>query len=405
MDPLHPQPSPHSHPRISAAARARRTQTAAMRPALFGLFFACIAVCLSLSFWSMCAPARCHRAGVTALGEAPYSPVAPGPEAALEEEMDAQACSNKATEEDVLKGDLWERLSWSTVEGYPERQRRYLRLLALALTGSLDPDVGRCIVGSSCECGRRTDFLPARRACGNDWPVTGETMTGIVRLRNVARLLLRAAAAGVEGDFMETGVWRGGVCIFARALLDALGRTDSVVHVADAFDTIRNYDEVAQDYLSVSEERVRRSFEIYGMSDALRSGGVRTYRGLFRDTMPEFRERAIAEGLKIAVLRIDGNFFDSYQDVLYHAYEFVPVGGFVIFDDVMSHPPAMEAWNHFQGAHFISEDLVRIDLHSAYIQKTEQVTTDFATMRPPQDTDVEPDRNATDAGAEAEAAA
>ena len=35
----------------------------------------------------------------------------------------------------------------------------------------------------------------------------------------------------------------------------------------------------------------------------------------------------------IAVLRIDGNFYESYQDALYYLWELVPVGGFVIFDD------------------------------------------------------------------------
>lgn len=41
----------------------------------------------------------------------------------------------------------------------------------------------------------------------------------------------------------------------------------------------------------------------------------------------------------IAVLRVDGNFYDSYQDAMYYMYDVVRIGGIMIFDDVMSHPP------------------------------------------------------------------
>ena len=50
------------------------------------------------------------------------------------------------------------------------------------------------------------------------------------------------------------------------------------------------------------------------------------------------RRYPVAEN-PIAVLRIDGNFYDSYQDAMYYLYEYVPVGGFVIFDDYFTHPP------------------------------------------------------------------
>ena len=56
-------------------------------------------------------------------------------------------------------------------------------------------------------------------------------------------------------------------------------------------------------------------------------------RGSLRRTLPKFYEEHRASELKIAVLRIDANFHDSYQDALFYLYEFVPVTW--IMDDSM----------------------------------------------------------------------
>ena len=63
-----------------------------------------------------------------------------------------------------------------------------------------------------------------------------ETMVGDARLRNVADLCTAALRDGVPGDFIETGVWRGGVTILMRAVLAAAGDTDRAVWVADSFE-------------------------------------------------------------------------------------------------------------------------------------------------------------------------
>jgi hypothetical protein len=41
--------------------------------------------------------------------------------------------------------------------------------------------------------------------------------------------------------------------------------------------------------------------------------------------------------MTLAVLRTDGNYYDSYQDALYHLYPRVSVGGCIIFDDIYNH--------------------------------------------------------------------
>ena len=60
-------------------------------------------------------------------------------------------------------------------------------------------------------------------------------MIGLRRLENLQFCVEDAIAAGVPGDLIETGVWRGGATIFMRAILQAHQITDRNVWVADSF--------------------------------------------------------------------------------------------------------------------------------------------------------------------------
>ena len=70
---------------------------------------------------------------------------------------------------------------------------------------------------------------------------------------------------------------------------------------------------------------------------------------------------------------------------MYNLYDYVPVGGFVIFDDVMSHPAVMRFWLDFKNDQKLPETLTRIDMHSAYFRKVKAVQVDLALAHPPQD--------------------
>ena len=168
---------------------------------------------------------------------------------------------------------------------------------------------------------------------------------------------------------------RQGTCIFAKAVLDELGEKRGV-HLFDAFDVaIPHYDlEAARAILKsirpilkskrhtseypeptfparnnpevrrklvTSPRKILEWFELFGV----RTRNVSLHRGLFNDTLPRFHKKYAGTQLKLSVLRIDGNWYDSHQDALFYLYEFVPVGGYVIFDDVMFMPTAREAWD------------------------------------------------------------
>ena len=73
------------------------------------------------------------------------------------------------------------------------------------------------------------------RESGWDWPSQAPSMIGARRMDNVRSECERVLQAGVPGDFMETGVWRGGACIMMRAVLRAYGIADRRVIAADSF--------------------------------------------------------------------------------------------------------------------------------------------------------------------------
>jgi len=67
------------------------------------------------------------------------------------------------------------------------------------------------------------DFDPEKRAKGEDWTYLGYTMTGQARLLSLKDMLKQIFKSNVPGDFMETGVWRGGSSIYAKAVMEAYG--------------------------------------------------------------------------------------------------------------------------------------------------------------------------------------
>jgi hypothetical protein len=252
----------------------------------------------------------------------------------------------------------------------------YIRLLKMAVSGVLFDELGQCDLKHSHDCTKSAPFDMALRKKGNDWPIAGHTMVGLMRLDNVQSLLEDVITNQIPGDFMELGVWRGGVCIFARAVMNALHARQRNVHVFDAFEKLPGYT-TAVDYLAVSEDQVRHNFEKYNLKE-----GVYFHKGLFKDTVPGFSKNFTGQ---IAVLRVDGNFYDSYQDAMYYLYDKVPVGGYVIFDDVMSHVAVMDFWKDFKREQNVPENLTPIDDHSAYFKKTKESRTDFKYFRAPRD--------------------
>jgi hypothetical protein len=166
------------------------------------------------------------------------------------------------------------------------------------------------------------------------WPVKAHTMLGPARIAHLRRLTEATLAEGIAGDYIETGVWRGGACILMRAVLAAYGVTDRTVYVADSFEGLPrpNADRYPADRgdklfsfgeLAASEAEVRRNFEAYGLLDEQ----VVFLKGLFKNTLPNLK------GHPFALIRLDGDMYESTLDALTNLYDGVSRGGYVVIDD------------------------------------------------------------------------
>ncbi|MDX2032059.1 MAG: TylF/MycF/NovP-related O-methyltransferase [Blastocatellia bacterium] len=229
-------------------------------------------------------------------------------------------------------------------------EQGYIDLMLRALTGTVHEN------------------FTEQRNDGRDWPSDGYTMIGLKRMENLRMCVEQALREGVPGDLVETGVWKGGATIFMRAILKAYGDTSRRVWVADSFaglpppdaerypadagDTHHEY--AAQ--LAISLEQVQANFARFDLLDEQ----VRFLKGWFRDTLPT------APIDQIAVLRLDGDMYESTMDGLVHLYPKLSPGGFLIVDDYGYIESCRQAVSDYRDRHGITDEILPIDWTGVY---------------------------------------
>lgn len=101
--------------------------------------------------------------------------------------------------------------------------------------------------------------------------------------------------------------------------------------------------------LTVPLEEVKRNFERYGLLD----DRVRFLKGWFRDTLPS------APVERLALLRLDGDMYESTVVALESLYPKLSPGGWVIVDDYGAVPACDRAVEDFRRAQGILEPMER----------------------------------------------
>jgi Macrocin-O-methyltransferase (TylF) len=81
------------------------------------------------------------------------------------------------------------------------------------------PTGGRCDGGEGgCHHSQIKPYDENLRRYGNDWPLSGYTMIGRVRLQNVRCAIEEVNWNRVPGDIVELGVWRGAMIMAALVM-------------------------------------------------------------------------------------------------------------------------------------------------------------------------------------------
>jgi O-methyltransferase len=173
----------------------------------------------------------------------------------------------------------------------------------------------------------------------------------------IRNLVLAEKVRNVEGCVVECGVWRGGMIAGIADLLGA-GRE---YYLFDSFEGLppvtaidgRDFQAwqaatTASDYYDNCRASVDEADAAMKKSPAKRYSLVK---GWFEETIPRFKPNQ-----RIALLRLDGDLYDSTMICLKYLYPYVSEGGIIIIDDY-------QAWDGC--AHAVHEFLANFTDHNA----------------------------------------
>lgn len=193
-----------------------------------------------------------------------------------------------------------------------------------------------------------------------NWGPNRLTMIPWSGLEHLHECIKDTVKKNIEGDFIETGIWRGGTCIVAKAVYEDLG-ANKKIFAADSFEGLpkpnaekypddKGDTHYLDDMMKVSLEAVKENFKKFDLLD----DQVIFLKGWFKDTLP----KALIG--KISILRLDGDMYESTIDVLENVYHKLSIGGYCIIDDY-HHKGCRMAIYDFRYRNGITEHIIKID--------------------------------------------
>ena len=193
------------------------------------------------------------------------------------------------------------------------------------------------------------DFSPANiEICRTVWPYTMTTSERVNALVDAVRYVV---ANRIEGALVECGVWKGGSAMAMVLALKELGDESRDIYLYDTFSGMsapnekdvsleghmateefsrRKRTEDSSDWCASSLQEVRANV----LSTGYREEKITFVEGKVEATIPKI----IPD--KIALLRLDTDWYESTKHELVHLFPLVQPNGVVIIDD----------YGHWQGA-------------------------------------------------------
>lgn len=258
----------------------------------------------------------------------------------------------------ALIGTLYKEHNWTAVNAQAEKIKPFMvkRLFRLFFIRQLEKRSLKLIKMSEGDDSTKSE--------GSHWPLVGYTMIGTNRMDNIRICVEKVLENNIDGDLVETGVWRGGATIFMRGLLKVYHVQDKNVWVVDSFEGLPpaeandGGDLSMIDVLKVSLDEVKSNFDRFGLLD----DQVKFLKGWFSETLPG------APINSISVLRLDGDLYSSTMDSLENLYHKISPGGFLILDDYYAWASCQRAVTDFREKNNIHNEIKKIDWSGAYWQ-------------------------------------
>jgi len=202
--------------------------------------------------------------------------------------------------------------------------------------------------------------------------VSPYTMTSPEAVVALADAVRHVVGNDIEGDIVECGVWRGGSMAAAARTLAALGRFERRLYLFDTFEGMpspgaldvnfageaaedlyvkRNGRGEGSDWCRASEGEVARVLAACGYDGSK----IHTVKGRVEETIPaEAPER-------IAILRLDTDWYESTLHELEHLFPRLARGGVVIIDD----------YGHWRGARQAADEFFARQSTGVYLHRVD----------------------------------
>jgi hypothetical protein len=181
--------------------------------------------------------------------------------------------------------------------------------------------------------------------------VSPYTMTSVERIASLCNAVKYLTKNKIAGDIVECGVWKGGSTMAAIDTLIKAGDLNRAIYLYDTFEGMSeptDYDKEtsgtpANDLLSVSDRKNPYSvWCVSALEEVQNNVGTLKYpekfihyvKGKVEDTIPGEIPS------KIALLRLDTDWYESTAHELKYLYPLLVPGGVIIIDD----------YGHWQGA-------------------------------------------------------
>jgi len=201
-----------------------------------------------------------------------------------------------------------------------------------------------------------------------------KSYTMIPRKTFIANLRLVSLVKNVEGIVVECGVWRGGMI---AGIAEILGQ-EREYYLFDSFEGLPDAKDIDGQAAKDWQMDTSGSFyfnnckaEMSFAEKAMQIGKVKHYhliKGWFSDTLPLFSHKK-----PIALLRLDGDWYESTMDCLINLFPKVAKNGLIIIDDYYMWDGCARAVHDYIAENKLPYRIRSFNSEVCYIQKTENL--------------------------------
>jgi O-methyltransferase len=160
----------------------------------------------------------------------------------------------------------------------------------------------------------------------------------------------------ISGCVVECGVWRGGMI---AAIAERMGN-ERTYYLFDSFEGLPDAKEIDGKKALLRQKNITSpsyfdncSAEMSFAEEAMKLSKVRTYhihKGWFKNTLPSFKPDQ-----PIAILRLDGDWYEPTIECLENLYPYVAIGGGIIIDDYYTWDGCAKAVHDFLSKHKLAD--------------------------------------------------